>query len=135
MNLSKKQLKTLDRAIAARHEKLVSAAQEHVLQARVDVDELSTLASAVGDPVDQATADLLRDADNAALVRDEKELRELEAARSRIATGAYGVCIDCGQEIAFERLIAYPTASRCLICQDIFERTHVHPGGAAASSA
>lgn len=127
MNLSKKQLETLDRAIAARYRSLLSVVQEHVLQSRDD--EFATLTGAVGDAADQATAELIRDGDNAAVEREVRELRELDAARSRLAASAYGVCIDCGQEIAFERLSAYPTATRCLICQGIFERTHAHPEG------
>ena len=33
-------------------------------------------------------------------------------------------CIDCGQPIPFARLEAYPTAKRCLRCQQIREATH-----------
>jgi DnaK suppressor protein len=39
----------------------------------------------------------------------------------RIATGQYGVCIDCETNIPFERLNAYPTAKRCLTCQQHYE--------------
>jgi len=128
MNLNKKQLEILAQAIAARYEELSAEAQTHVRQMRDE--EFTLLADGAGDQVDQASAELIREGDNATVSRDVKELRELEAARVRLAAGEYGVCIDCGQEIGFERLFAQPGAARCLFCQEGFERTHVNPEGA-----
>ena len=62
------------------------------------------------------------------LVHDASELREIEAARSRLADGTYGECIECGQDIGFARLKATPSALRCIVCQTRFEKTHA-PGG------
>jgi RNA polymerase-binding transcription factor DksA len=42
------------------------------------------------------------------------ELRDIEAARERMADGTYGRCVDCGEDIDVERLRAYPTARRCV---------------------
>ena len=39
-----------------------------------------------------------------------------------------GICIDCGDAVAYERLAAYPTAKRCLGCQQQRERTYAHQG-------
>src|SRR5437867_9355963 len=44
--------------------------------------------------------------EHAELQRDLQELREIDAARERIADGRYGECIVCGQPIAPERLKA-----------------------------
>jgi len=38
--------------------------------------------------------------------------------------------IDCGAEIAFERLMADPTVLRCTSCQQRYEHQHLTPGGA-----
>ena len=46
------------------------------------------------------------------------------AALARIENGDYGECVDCGSEIAHARLKAYPTATRCLACQEKHERTY-----------
>ena len=46
---------------------------------------------------------LIADLDQAELGRDVDELRGPEAARERIAKGDYGVCVDCGRDIGFER--------------------------------
>lgn len=43
-------------------------------------------------------------------------LAELRAALARMAGGEYGVCDDCGEDIAPKRLHAVPTARRCIGC-------------------
>lgn len=43
-------------------------------------------------------------------------LAAVAAARERIRAGAYGTCAQCGQPISFDRLMAFPTAERCVSC-------------------
>ena len=50
------------------------------------------------------------------------ELLDITEARSRLTDNSYGLCVDCGAEIEVERLFAYPTAKRCLACQQPHER-------------
>jgi len=50
------------------------------------------------------------------------DLTEVDAALARMRDGTYGDCVDCGIEIAPARLAAYPTARRCIKCQDTFEK-------------
>jgi RNA polymerase-binding transcription factor DksA len=71
---------------------------------------------------------LIADLDQAELSRDVDELRGLEAARERIASGDYGVCVDCERDIGFERLRATPSAIRCIACQTLHEKTFAGPG-------
>lgn len=53
----------------------------------------------------------------ASLARDaELELRELDAATERVASGTYGICERCGECIADARLDALPAARRCIRC-------------------
>ena len=49
-------------------------------------------------------------------------LVETEAALTRLQTGQYGVCEDCGEKIDPKRLRALPQARRCVSCQLTFER-------------
>lgn len=58
----------------------------------------------------------------AMLQRHLAQLRDIAAARERIKTGVYGVCADCGSEIDYARLAAYPAAKRCTVCQRHHER-------------
>ncbi len=49
-------------------------------------------------------------------------LQEVEGALKRVASGTYGVCEGCGQEISPNRLKAIPWARYCLICQELRSR-------------
>ena len=45
-----------------------------------------------------------------------QQLLDLEDALGRLESGGYGVCEDCGQPIAPERLEVRPTARTCIGC-------------------
>jgi|AntRauTorcE11898_2_1112593.scaffolds.fasta_scaffold21113_2 RNA polymerase-binding transcription factor DksA len=81
----------------------------------------------VGDLEDHALAELLVDDELAGIQREIAELRAIQAAEDRVARGICGTCIDCGQPVDFKRLLAWPTATRCISCQEIHEKTHAHP--------
>ena len=93
-----------------------------------DEEQYADLAGQVHDIGDEALADLLVDLELAAVDRHIQEVRDIEAALTRISEGIYGECCDCKDEIAIDRLNAYPTAARCLICQEVHDRTFVHCG-------
>jgi DnaK suppressor protein len=42
-----------------------------------------------------------------------REVMLIDAALRRMDTGVFGICVDCGFEISFERLEALPFAIRC----------------------
>ena len=44
--------------------------------------------------------------------------REVERALARLEDGSYGVCTECGDNIAKERLQALPAAALCFDCAD-----------------
>jgi DnaK suppressor protein len=73
---------------------------------------------------DDGAADAAAEMDVAMVIRESQELQNIEAALARIADGSYGGCTDCGDEIARPRLKAYPMATRCLACQEEYERLH-----------
>jgi DnaK suppressor protein len=82
------------------------------------------IGNAPADPGDAAMADALADLNVAMIDRQIHELRDIEAARQRMLDNSYGICIDCGNRIAFDRLTAYPAAVRCIHCQQLYEKTH-----------
>jgi DnaK suppressor protein len=49
--------------------------------------------------------------------RDEKYLKQIEAAYQRIADGSFGICRSCQKEISKERLEAVPTTTICFECK------------------
>ena len=70
---------------------------------------------------DWAVADQLAELDIAGVRHALRELMDVDAALARIRSGTYGECADCGDPIAPARLAAYPTATRCIGCQEAHE--------------
>ena len=54
--------------------------------------------------------------------RDQKGLREIQAALIRLKENRYGVCEECEAEIPYKRLLARPTSRLCVPCQTQRER-------------
>jgi DnaK suppressor protein len=52
------------------------------------------------------------------------ELLLYATALDRLAHGLYGQCMDCGVEIAQQRLQVYPLALRCMACENLHEKKH-----------
>jgi RNA polymerase-binding transcription factor DksA len=71
---------------------------------------------------------MMTDLSLAEATRDVNELRAVEAGLRRIAEGDYGFCLDCGNDIGYERLKAYPTAMRCVTCQSQHEKVYATQG-------
>lgn len=46
------------------------------------------------------------------------EIQQLSNAITRIDNGSYGVCANCGDDIAVERLKVQPAATKCITCAD-----------------
>jgi len=92
-------------------------------QHRIDL-----LNSEPGDSGDESLANALADFNLTILDRHIDGMRDIEAALQRIKNGEYGVCPDCGVEVEFARLQAYPTAKRCIVCQEKRERDYAHEG-------
>jgi len=44
------------------------------------------------------------------------EAQHIRAALQRLEQGAYGICTECGEIIAEERLLAVPYATHCVQC-------------------
>ena len=55
---------------------------------------------------------------------DRKSLLEIDQAINMIDSGNYGVCDDCGCAINQARLLAVPTATLCIDCQSLYEKTN-----------
>jgi DnaK suppressor protein len=111
-----------------------AALQQRYLELREEIrDELersgnehyADLAGSVADPGDDSVADMLVDVDAALVDRQVHEIREVEAALKRMADLDFGDCVDCGGEIGFERLMAYPTARRCVRCQSLIHMSRI----------
>ena len=122
MALTDKQAQELRGMIEARRGALLAELREDA--ARTREQPYSEHAGPAPDSGDESVATLFADLEQADVTRDLDEFRALEAARDRLAQGGYGVCIDCGNEIGYERLKASPAALRCIQCQERHEKTY-----------
>jgi len=93
-----------------------------------DQHRIDLLNSEPGDSGDESMANALADFNVTILDRQIQGLRDIEAAFLRIKNEEYAVCIDCGEEIGFDRLMAYPTAKRCIVCQERREKQYAQEG-------
>ena len=80
------------------------------------------LVGMVYDTGDEAMATMQEEVDHTLLEHYLQELKEIEAARARLEQGEANVCMDCGEHIGFNRLQAYPFATRCIHCQTVREK-------------
>ena len=121
MSLTQQQTKELGSQINKRRNVLLAELREDA--ARTREQPYAEHAGTAPDSGDESVATLIADLEQADVTRDLDEFRALEAARDRIKEGGYGVCIDCGSDIVYERLKAFPAALRCVQCQERHEKT------------
>ena len=67
------------------------------------------------------------DIDQAQEQRYVAELARVDAALRRLHDGRYGDCADCGEPIAWARLLVQPAAERCAPCQAAAEHHAPRP--------
>jgi DnaK suppressor protein len=71
---------------------------------------------------EQGLIDLLADTGLAVSDIRRQELTAMNDALGRLEAGTYGICENCGEEIAEERLQVAPCAACCVKCQEQRER-------------
>ena len=86
------------------------------------VDSASDTHGMASDQADDA--DAVSDAErNQAIVRNSQALLvQVNEALTRLDAGIYGICVNCGKEIAPRRLEALPYVTLCIDCQAAAER-------------
>ena len=119
--LNKEQLTELAARLRERKGRLLEEIRQGL--ARSGKEHYADLVGGAVDAGDDSVASVLRDINESAVIRDIGEVRDIGAADERVAAGRYGICIGCGRAIDYERLEAYPSAKRCLPCQQHREKT------------
>lgn len=106
----------------------LSAARKKLLERKAELeDQLAQLyedqgglemGQDVGDQVQSLSLENLK------ISLQDAEIEEYNRIRKALAMmdeGTYGQCTDCGGAIPEKRLMLYPDATRCLVCQEKFE--------------
>lgn len=125
--LNKSQLEQLTRKLKEDYQTLLREVRNE-LENSGDQHRIDLLNSEPGDAGDESLANALADYNLTILDRHIDGMRDIEAALQRIKNDEYGVCIDCGDDVGFPRLMAYPTAKRCIVCQEQREKQYVQEG-------
>jgi DnaK suppressor protein len=84
-------------------------------------ETLPAEASLVKDTEEQSVDDFVRDIDFALMEMKSATLGKIDEAILRLEDGAYGLCAECGTDIAEARLKALPFATLCRNCQELQE--------------
>ena len=114
-DLSDSQMALLEGQLREQQEGLRAEVQEE--RAKSDNERDRRSAREVQDRGDEANTDQWREANAAMIDHHVDEISGIQAALSRVQSGTYGLCVDCGEAIGFQRLQAYPSANRCVQCQ------------------
>jgi phage/conjugal plasmid C-4 type zinc finger TraR family protein len=69
-----------------------------------------------------STLDEQIDRDTSLHEQERRELTTIDRALTKMASGSFGVCEDCEEEIPSRRLTAVPHARLCAKCQEFEER-------------
>ena len=120
--ITQRQLNPLLEQLTRRERDLRSSIAEEMR--RTGTEDYEQLHGVVGDEADRAFVETTVDIETGRAEQQMRELREIEAARERVAQGTFGICIDCGGTIEYERLRIYTHAIRCAECQTL----HENPG-------
>lgn len=103
--------------------RLKTALQKRYLALQEEVNnELSRSRATRDSGQNEYSSNGLDDIDTALIDRQINEMRELEMSMEYLNELEFGDCIDCGGEIGFERLLAQPSAQRCIECQSKYEK-------------
>jgi DnaK suppressor protein len=118
--LSSSQLARFELELQQRRVELREAARVHALES--EEKRARALADGVAEVEDGSDTELPTEVDVAETGRELGELREVEESLARMQQGTYGICVSCGEAVPFRRLMAQPTAKRCLVCQARYEQ-------------
>jgi RNA polymerase-binding protein DksA len=123
-NLTQEQFAKLKKKLQHRYLELQGEIRDEL--GRSSDERYISLASSLKDVGDNSFVDMLVDLDASIIDRQVREMHNVETSLTNLAELNFGDCIDCNEEIGFDRLMASPTAQRCLDCQNRHEKTYAH---------
>ncbi len=125
MALDQSQLSILEKELDRQYVALLEEIREEPAQSE-DRQYIELIGRTTADSGEASMGDMLADLNAAMFDRHINEIRDIEAAQVRMRENVFGICTDCEEGIPFERLEAYPTAKRCVPCQQQRDRIFAH---------
>jgi DnaK suppressor protein len=97
--------------------KLEDMSSNILTEAEKTISDMTDHTDNYPDPTDRASAESDRSFELRIRDRERKLLNKIKEAIERIDNGSYGICDDCGDDIAKERLDARPVTTFCIDCK------------------
>ncbi|MCA1319126.1 TraR/DksA family transcriptional regulator [Bacillus tianshenii] len=122
MTLSNNEISVLKQKLVAM-KKSIEEKQENSLLDESMRESTGDITTGIGNHLAEGNAERVeREQEQTFEQIDEKLLGEIEEALHRIEEGSYGVCVDTGEEIPYERLEALPYAKRTAQAQEKYDQ-------------
>mgnify|MGYP001098785751 CR=1 FL=1 len=117
MTIDPKTLSELKAALLAKKAELEENLQRIAKPVDAKTGDYETTFDEIGTDRDDNTTEVEEYADNLPVEKAlETKLQDTILALSKMENGTYGVCENCQQEIAIERLKVNPSAKTCIAC-------------------
>ena len=81
------------------------------------LEDMTESGEVYADPADRATAESDRAFTLRLRDRERKLIKKIQKAINRIEDGEFGICLECGDDIAIPRLKARPMTTLCINCK------------------
>lgn len=92
-------------------------------EAERTVDEgLGVISEEMPDTVDRSSVEADRNFTLRLRERERLLLMKIDEALGRLEDGSFGVCLECGEDITLNRLLARPMATMCIQCKEAQEQ-------------
>jgi DnaK suppressor protein len=111
-----------DQQLSELKDKLFSDAERIRSNFQLKKHEYENSSTGAKDEVDSANDNILLAADMRFSNRESLYYKKIMKTLSKIESGQYGMCDECGDTITFSRLIARPTSEMCILCKEESER-------------
>ena len=125
MPLDQSQISILEKELDRQYVALLEEVREELAQSE-DRQYIELIGRTPADSGEASMGDVLADLNAILFDRHINQIRDIEAATTRLRENVYGICAECTEDIPFERLKAYPTAKRCVPCQQQRDRIFAH---------
>jgi len=103
------------------NKRLVQELKDLLGGADCSFDALNDSQENLADIVDRASSLIDRSLSQDMCDREKLKIRRIEQSLNDIANGDYGICEQCGEDIAIKRLKVNPVARHCIECKTMLE--------------
>ncbi|MFH2057670.1 MAG: TraR/DksA C4-type zinc finger protein [Pseudomonadota bacterium] len=101
---------------------LMDRLNELLLQAEKTISEFMEQTTREIEHIDQASVGADQEFKLRIRTRENKLIKKVREALTRLEDGTYGICEYCGEDIPLKRLEARPVTAKCIACKEEEEK-------------